>query len=343
MAERLVLTTLDDGRWAHLLERAPGVTPFHHPAWARLLADCYRFDAVVAGLVDADGVMTAGLPLVDIRHRAGSRRWVSLPFTDACAPVATDATTLTTLVRELDGARADAGVAHVEVRAALPPPAAPLASGAVIHRRSLPGSVDELWATTHKSRRTGVRTARNKGVTVRPARQRDDLTGHFYDLHVATRRRHGVPVQPKRFFELLWDRVVVPGLGVVLVAEVEGAPIAAAVYLEWRGTMVCKFGASDPAHWQRRANDLLMWESFTWAIARDATEVDFGRSDLENAGLGQHKRSWGGMEEPLVYSTIGVAGRDERGRLAHLAGPVLRHAPLWVTRATGRALYRRAA
>jgi CelD/BcsL family acetyltransferase involved in cellulose biosynthesis len=337
------MTTPEDERWWQLLEAAPDTTAFHHPAWVQLLADCYRFEAIVAGLLDEHGRMTAGLPLVDVRPRLGQRRWVSLPFTDACAPLTLGPGSLSTLVGELDAARLDAGVAHVEVRAELPPPAQPRPSGAVIHRRPLPGTTEELWATTRKGRRQAVRTARNHGVTVRRAEHRHDLTETFYALQLATRRRHGVPAQPRRWFEMLWDRMIAPGLGTVLVAEVDGAPIAAAVYLEWRGSMVAKYGASDPAHWCRSPNDLLMWESFVWGVERGARVVDIGRTDTGNAGLRRHKAAWGGEEEPLGYSTVGPAPHDERGRAAHLVGPILRRAPLWVTRVTGEVLYRRAA
>jgi hypothetical protein len=343
MAERLVVTSPEDERWLDLLRRTDDVTPFHHPAWTRLLADCYRYPALIAGVADGHGGLTAGLPLLDVVHGGRPRRWVSLPFSDACAPVAADPAALRRLVLALEEARREVGVASVEVRAPLPAPATVVPSGAVIHRRTLPSSIDELWAGIHRSRRATVRAARNHGVAVRRGERRTDLTDRFYRLQVATRRRHGVPAQPKRFFELLWERLLSRGRGVVLLAEVDHEPIAASVYLTWGGTLVHKYGASEAREWHRNANDLLMWEGLVWGIARGDRRVDLGRTDVDNVGLQAFKSRWGGVAEPLDYSSIGAVTPEGTTRLARLGGPVLRHGPLWLTRATGEALYRHAA
>jgi CelD/BcsL family acetyltransferase involved in cellulose biosynthesis len=343
MADRLVMMAPEDERWLELLRTAPDATPFHHPAWARMLADCYRYDVWIGGVLDPTGALSAGLPLLDVAHRGGRRRWVSLPFSDACSPIASDPDALRSLVLALDEARHDAGLATIEVRASLPAPATVASSDAVIHRRTLPASVEELWATTHRSRRAGVRTARKQQVVVRPGEREADLTGCFYSLHVNTRRRHGVPVQPKRFFELLWTRLLARGLGAVLIAEVDGEPIAANVLLSWGGTLVEKYSASDARHWHRRANDLLLWKALAWGVEHGDRLADLGRTDVGNTGLQEFKERWGGVREPLVYSSIGATGSAGVTRFASLAGPVLRHGPGWLTRATGEALYRYAA
>ena len=65
-----------------------GSTPFHDPAWAQLVADCYGFDAFAAALIAEDGEIRAGAPMVAVRHLGRRPRWVSLPFTDYCPPLA---------------------------------------------------------------------------------------------------------------------------------------------------------------------------------------------------------------------------------------------------------------
>ncbi|MCU0269503.1 MAG: GNAT family N-acetyltransferase [Acidimicrobiales bacterium] len=343
MTERAVLTTVDDERWRQLLRVAPGVTPFHHPAWAQLLADCYRYEARVVGMVDGDDTMVAGLPLIDVSSPLGRRRWVSLPFSDACAPVTTSDGARRSLVTGLDELRLTEGVTRVEVRSALPAPAAPSPSGAVLHRRALPATVEELSPTINRSLRQNVRSATRRGVTVRRGERRDDLARTFHALQVLTRRRHGVPAQPRAYFELLWDRILARDLGYLLLAEADGEPIAGCVFLCWRDYLVFKYGASDPAAWDRRPNDLLMWHGLVAGVERGCTTADLGRSDLPEDGLWLFKRRLGGVEETLTYSTLGAAAHDGRGRLTRLAGPVLRHGPRWLTRASGRVLYRHAA
>src|SRR5258708_17338375 len=79
---------LSDPRWGEFVERHPAATPFHHPYWARLVADCYGFPTFVLAASDPSGVVPSGLPLVEVRHLHGGRTWVSLPYTDYCPPLA---------------------------------------------------------------------------------------------------------------------------------------------------------------------------------------------------------------------------------------------------------------
>ncbi len=75
---------MGDPGWLEFVESHPGATPFHLPAWATLIADCYRFEAFVLAMRDTDGEILAGVPTVAVRSPLGRLRWVSLPFSDSC-------------------------------------------------------------------------------------------------------------------------------------------------------------------------------------------------------------------------------------------------------------------
>src|SRR5439155_23428949 len=51
----------------------------------------------------------------------------------------------------------------------------------------------------------------------------------FYALHCLTRRRHGLPPQPFRFFENIAKHVLQDGHGFVATTRLEERPVAAAV------------------------------------------------------------------------------------------------------------------
>ncbi len=54
---------IDDPRWLEFVESHPDATPFHLPAWAALIAECYRFEAFVLAMRDTDGgEILAGAP-----------------------------------------------------------------------------------------------------------------------------------------------------------------------------------------------------------------------------------------------------------------------------------------
>jgi CelD/BcsL family acetyltransferase involved in cellulose biosynthesis len=163
----------------------------------------------------------------------------------------------------------------------------------------------------------------------------------FYSLHLATRRRQGVPIQPRRFFQLLWDRVLARGGGELLVAEAGGHALAAAVFLRRGGRIVYKFGASDSSSWDLRPNHAIFWEAIRAGCETGAEELDFGRTDLGNDGLRAFKAGWGTVERPLVYTFVGAQPRGGGSGTAHRAlGAVIRRSPPAVCRVLGERLYR---
>jgi hypothetical protein len=131
-----------------------------------------------------------------------------------------------------------------------------------------------------------------------------------------------------------------------MIAEASSWPVAAEVCLSWNGTTISKYSASDERAWPLRANNLLTWHLIETACERGSRRLDFGRTDAGNEGLRVFKRSWGAVEEPLVYGTLGtepapVPAGDGVGD--SLLGSVIRRSPLVVCRAAGEALYRYAA
>jgi lipid II:glycine glycyltransferase (peptidoglycan interpeptide bridge formation enzyme) len=204
----------------------------------------------------------------------------------------------------------------------------------------------QVYAGFRSSVRRHIAQAGRSGVTVRQAESAEDLVGTFYQLHLRTRRRFGVPIQPRRFFRMLWESVIRTGLGTVLIAEASGQPVAAEVFLSWNGTTISKFSASDERAWSLRANNLITWHLIKTACEQGSRWLDFGRTDAGSEGLRAFKQSWGAAEEPLIYTTLG--GRPESapasdGIADHVLASVIRHGPLVVRRAAGEALYRYAA
>ena len=250
------------------------------------------------------------------------------------------------LVHALESARATAGIATVDLRAAV--------SGAehdergVEHVLRLPSDPEELRPGFKKQTWQQIRQAERNGLAARVGTTREDLVDRYFALHVATRRRLGVPTQPRRFFERMWERVFEPGHGFVVFAEQDGEAAGAAVFLTGSRTLMYKYSASSPSLWRLRPNHLVLWTAMHEAIARGCTEMNFGRSEVENAGLRAFKSSWGAEERPLVYSRLGDAGAKRAaapgsGAAGKLAAVAIRRSPPVVCRSLGRAFYRFAA
>ena len=333
---------LDDPRWRDFVAEHPRRTPFHDPAWGQLVADCYGFDAFAATLTGEQGEIRAGAPMVAVRHLARRPRWVSLPFTDYCPPLASSPTEESALAQGLLAASREAGVASVELRAPLSG-ATPAGPTALRHVLALDPDPAAVYAGFHPSQvQRNIRRAEREGLTVRRSVVPGDLLTTFYELHLRTRRRQGVPIQPRRFFRLIAERLVVAGSGWVDVVEAAGRPVAAALFLAGNGTVIYKFGASDDAAWKLRPNHLLFWHAIRAACEEGYDTLDFGRTDAGHDSLAAFKLSWGAREEPLTYSVLGQGstGDAAHGTAGRLLGEVIRHSPAFVCRAAGELLYR---
>jgi CelD/BcsL family acetyltransferase involved in cellulose biosynthesis len=329
---------LDDPQWGAFVSSCADAGPFHHPAWAHVLAECYALRSYALVTSDPDGTIEAGIPVLEPLRRGRRSRLLSLPFTDACPPLARSERARRQLAAEL------ALVGGLELRGPLEGAGLVAHVRGVTHVLDLERDPESLRRSFRPQMRRNVVRAEREGIVVHHGEGRADLVDTFYSLHLRTRRRHGVPVQPRRFFGLLWNGVIERGLGTLLLAYSGTTPVAGAVFLTWNRAVTYKFGASDPAYWRLRPNNLLFWEAIREACGRGDRTLDFGRTELENRGLRDFKSGWGAREEPLIYTFAGAAPRAEAHSLVVRAlGTAIRHSPTWVCRAVGEAGYRYAA
>jgi CelD/BcsL family acetyltransferase involved in cellulose biosynthesis len=335
--ERVALT---DSRWSRFAEARPEATVFHRLEWSTLLAEAYGYEAF-AVIATEGGQTIAGAPFL----RIGGRRrasWSSLPFTDSCSPLG-DPHGVERLVGSIKSLAADDGVSTVELRCAAGSGEGEAKTIGVNHILRLEAGADAIARLASPAHARNVRRARGEGVEVSMGTDPADIET-FYELHVRTRRRQGVPVQPIRFFRMLHQRIIARGHGFVVVARLLKRPLAAAVFLTSGATLVYKFGASDEREWSHRPNDILFQTVIADACRRGFVSLDFGRSELEDVGLRRFKSSWGAVESDLRYTVIG----GHRDRLVvrlggALLAPLIRYSSPAVCRALGEAFYRYAA
>jgi CelD/BcsL family acetyltransferase involved in cellulose biosynthesis len=336
--------SLSDPRWHEFVVSHSEAAAFHRPEWAEMLADCYGWRPFVVAAFDAEGSIVGGLPVLELRGLR--RRWVALPFSDYCPPLLTDGIGSAAFTQLLEDARRGAHVGSLAVHAMLDGNGTHPRCDAVLHTTTLDPDPEAVRMRFHRSQvqRNLRRAEREQKIVVRRAETEADLTRHYYRLHAQTRRRLGVPVQPRRFFEALWSHLLEPGHGSLLLAYSGSEPVAGAVFLAGTRTVTYKYGASDPAFWGLRPNHLLFWSAIRSACEEGYRSFDFGRTDLPDRGLRDFKAGWAAEEEPLVYTTLAEhAPEVGSGRGMAAARAVLRRSPTWVGRAAGGLLYRYAA
>jgi CelD/BcsL family acetyltransferase involved in cellulose biosynthesis len=340
---RISALPIGDPRWSAFVHSHPDAGPFHLPEWASVIADCYRFESFALTACDTDGEILAGIPVITVRSPLGGRRWVSLPFTDSCSPlIRADVATDHVLAAFTERAFASP-IRGLEVRAMLP--AGDNRHGVAVgylHTMELPP--DSAMLHPNKSHRNLRNRALRKGMRVVQGRTRQDMAA-FYRLHTLTRRRLGVPVQPRRFFDLLWHRIVAAGHGFVASATLEGEVQSAAVMLIHNGVLINKYHGSDPSAPDRAGGYLIDWEMMVAGCNEGYHTLDLGRTDTGAEGLRRYKSLCGAVERPLIYTHISrtppVAHHESS--VSALSREIIRRSPPWVCRTLGEIFYRWAA
>ena len=332
---------LDPG-YAALVADGQGAEIFHDLLWLELLRDEYGYE-IGACCVRDDERIEAAIPFAKIKSRLTGNRIVALPFSDHCPPVLAADAGLESLGMLGDALEAHAKESHLDltVHAALPSVSAGhVKERFVRHLLTLPGDPDEAEANTSKSFRQGARKAARGGLAVE---KHTDAAGLdiFYRLHLETRRRLGVPTQPKSFIDRFAGLFDAGRGGVWLVRDEEGEPIAAAVYLTHGKLVTYKYGASATAGLAKRPNNLLMLTVIRDHAERGFELFDFGRTDLDNEGLRRFKRSLGAEEVPLAYTYLTEpAPLGEPSLKEKVMATTIRRSPAVVGRLAGQMLYR---
>ena len=332
----------DDSKWIPWIYNRSEATIFHHPLWSGLLSGCYGYVGSILTLIDNGGNVLAGLPLMQVNSPITGQRTIALPFSDHCQPLAIEDKWLKELLLELNVWRKQNAISEFIIHwpISVAEDVYPLETFA-LHTTCLAPDQELISKSFQSKVRRFVRQAEKANVFIRNANSWEDMQ-IFYRLHLKTRQRQGTPIQPLRFFRLLWEQVISQGLGFVLLAYKEEQPIAAAVFLHFNRTLTYKYGASDPTFWKLRPNHAIFWHAIQWGCEHGYEIFDWGKTDMDNQGLRDFKLGWGSQEQILHYSVLADRApvtKLSSGSNQRLMASVIQNSPAWVCRMIGELLY----
>ena len=330
-------------RWDNILVAHPDAHVFHSSAWARVLTQTYNHRPRYVAAFDTDQP-AAAIPVMEVKSRLTGARGVSVPFSDFCPPLffsnsisAAAASFVLKLGRSRDwralhlhGARDPGQVDVSENDAAF-----------YSHVIDLTRNEGELLGRCEPSVRRAIRKAQKEGIRVEQSVSRTALL-QFCGLHCHTRRRHGLPPQPRKFFESIFREFIARGEGHIFLAHKNNRTIAAALFLTFSNRALYKFAASDLSYRRLRPNNLILWEAIRFYASRQSPTLHLGRTDLNDQGLRRFKLGWGSTEALLRYDRFDFAkGRwfAEKPRTSGIHRFAFRHMPLVVNRIAGAMIY----
>lgn len=333
----LYLRTFDSARsiWADLADSCEDVALYHREPWLKLLTEAYGLKIHVATL-ERGGRVAAGCVLARSKNPF-SRQLRSLPYSDYCRPLET-----------VSGARA-------ELLNAL----ARYSKASAWEVRGTDGT--SLWQTVNcfstwlldlarplttieknvnEAYRRQARRARAEGIRIERSCDSDSVR-RFYAMYLETRRRLGVPAQPRRLFDLAKDGFAARDAFQVWIASHHGRDLAGLILLIDGNHLYYKWAArltDGPSG----ANHQLVW-SVIEEFAGSAVTLDLGRTDNRNEGLVRFKRHLGAKRIALPYAYFPKAPRNVSAEVPagarRLVSRLWRRLPPRVARTLGGMIY----
>jgi lipid II:glycine glycyltransferase (peptidoglycan interpeptide bridge formation enzyme) len=173
---------------------------------------------------------------------------------------------------------------------------------------------DTILKAMKQKTRYNIRLAGRKGVAVREAAE-DDLP-ILHELMAATAERDRFGVHEAAYYEAAFRLFVPRGWARLLLAEVEGEPVAAVMAFALPPRAWYLYGASSNAHREKMPAYLAQWEAIRWAQQLGCTSYDlYGVPDEDEETL----------EEQFARRGDGLWGvyrfkRGFGGRLARTVG-----------------------
>jgi len=294
------LNPINDNEWDQLVTAHHDHTIFHRTAWAKVLTETYSHRPCYLK-VAISGKEVALVPLMAVKSSLTGHRGCALPFSDFASPLWSETEHTALVYQAILEVAANQKWKHLELRELKVPP---VTSKPFKTYQNLKLDLTRDLAEIHRNLKPAVRQALRKanrsGIKVTVERSESSLS-KFYHLHTQTRKRHGLPPQPIKFFDSIATNLIRNEMGFLVLAHQASTAIAGAMFLHSNQRGIFKFGASEPKHWPQRPNHAVMWQGICELRRLKCDELDFGRTYTTDEGLLNFKRSWGAIAANIEY------------------------------------------
>lgn len=338
-----IANPIHEADWDARLLATTGYSFFHSSAWARVLIDSYGYKPVYITSFDNDGQFLLSLPFMEVKSVVTGKRGVSLPFSDYCDPIISPAMKMAELFQKLVALGKKSGWKYLEIRGRNDFLEEQRPSKKFYHHiLQLSEKEEDILGKVRDSTRRNIEKAIKQGVKIRIGDSIEDMR-EYYHLHCKTRKLHGLPPQPIKFFNNIFKFILTKKLGIVVLARHHDKCIAGNIYFHLGKKAYYKYGASDRRYQQYRAANLVMWEGIKHYAQNSYESLCFGRTDLDDKGLMQYKNGWGAecrMIKYYKYDLLTEGFIDENFAVNQNMKKIFKRLPIPLLKMTGSLLYR---
>lgn len=283
--------------WNELVLSAPNYTVFHSTEWTNVIHSTYKYRSLYF-VYRTPHKIGALVPLMILDNHLTGKKAVCLPFSDYCAPLLlNDNTVFEDLFKKILVYLKFQNINSLEIRGCTNLfKNIDSSSCFYVHKLKLNKSDEELFAGFKGATRRNIKKAVREGIAVKVENTMESVNG-FYNINRITRRDHGLPPQPRLFFDNIFSEFISKKKGFVISAFYKDEIIASKIFLHFGNKAIFKFGASIKVYQHLRANNIIIWEAIKLYNKLGYKELSLGKTELENTGLRRFKLGWGASEE----------------------------------------------
>ena len=299
MIEINLLTSRDEQKWQKFIQNSKDSTIYHTLEWKQVLEETYNYKPYYF-IAKENNKIQGILPSFQIKSFITGNRLVSLPFSYLGGPIATSDEVMEKLINTAKNKTNELNCKYLELRVRDEMPELGLFKSDYYIDFSLElSSTEYTWKKLHDSTRRATKKAMRSGVEIVTANMIDDIR-IFHKLEIKTRKKHGLPVRPLRFFEGIWQGMN-PNLARLLLAKFNDEVIAGIILFTFKDTVTYTYGVSDEKYLSYRPNNLLLWNAIEFGCNNGYDHLDLGRTSPDERGLVDFKRRWGARGYILPY------------------------------------------
>ena len=337
-----IINPLQVNKWDDIVLSCSGHSFFHSSAWAKVLSQAYNYTPIYFSVLDEKE--TAVLPMMELKRFAFGTKGVCLPFTDFCEPVSTCGTNIKELVNFAIEYGRKKKWENIEIRGGNAfDESVPCSDLYYHHSLDLTCGEDLLFSSFRNSTKRNIKKAVKEGVTVKILHTREALN-EFYRLNCITRKHHGIPPQPKYFFNIFFENIILKKTGFIALGYYHDICIAGGVFLTFGNNMLYKYGASDLNFNHLRANYLVMWEAIKQYSQNGFKSISFGRTEKDNTGLMQYKDGWSTEKSIIKYYKYcykkNMFEKEKKSLYKYYYTTIFKKTPIPLLRCVGSAFYK---
>lgn len=286
--------------WNEMIETHSNSTIFHTSYWAQVLMETYHYLPLYLSIIEKNEIVML-FALMEINSPLTGKRGVSLPFTDFCEPLIKNKSDSKEIFEQLKLSGKQRSWKFLELRDnSLFNGENVMLQSFYTHSICFHHNSEDIFSLIRSSTKRNIKKAEKSGVQIQIFNSTEGMD-EFYRLNCQTRKRHGLPPQPFKFFKNIYQSIIANNLGFIVLARYKNKYIAGAIFFHFGKNALYKYGASDSQFQSLRANNLIMWTMIKHYADSGYKNFSFGRTDLHHSGLRQFKNGWNTQESILNY------------------------------------------